>query len=113
MAGLNCFYQVARLLQARLGSRGNAILSTWERQFSSAFQCDPKVTLNIERMDFLSIFHIPVDDGAEGESVLEAVGHVVDGQAVVGGQLLPEPVQQRVRTEMGRTTYLAAANILS
>ena len=62
------------------------------------------MTLNIERMDFLSIFHIPVDDGAEGESVLEAVGHVVDGQAVVGGQLLPEPVQQRVGTEMERTT---------
>ena len=54
-----------------------------------------------------------MDDGAERESVLEAVGHVVDGQAVVGGQLLPEPVEQRVGTEMERTTYLAAANILS
>lgn len=42
----------------------------------------------------------PVDDCAEGESVLEAEGHVVDGQALVGGQLLPEPVEQRVRTDM-------------
>ena len=41
-----------------------------------------------------------MDDCAEGESVLEAEGHVVDGQALVGGQLLPEPVEQRVRTDM-------------
>ena len=39
---------------------------------------------------------LPVNDGTEGQTVLEAVSHVIDRQAVVGFELFLEPRRQSV-----------------
>ena len=54
----------------------------------------------VKRLKIDKIRPEPVNDGAPSESVLEGEGHVVDADAVDGGELLPEPCEQRVGADV-------------
>ena len=44
---------------------------------------------------------VAMDDGRDGQAVLERHAHVVDAHPVVEGHLPLQPVQQRIRVDLG------------